>query len=190
MRQIAIYFEGNPLLTEGLKEFLNIELALARHRRVRIDLIVGGPKGPEKLCQTGQKVQPKATHFILLDYSDKPRKGAPPKNTFYWIQVMESWFLADPAAIRKALGPCVNIAKVPKWKTVESISKPDVFKRLSSLTKICGKEKHYDDAHPPNLASKILRQLDRKEVQEKSPECRRFLTTLDRTILKLGAETK
>jgi len=187
VKLISIYFEGDPLLTEGLREFLSIELELARRHKVRVELVASGAK-PERFSLAGQKLQPKETHFILKD-SEEPIKEAAPKNTFYWIQVMESWFLADPNAIQKALGSCVDPSRIPKWTRVESVPKTDVFNKISSLTKPCGAGKHYDHHHPPKLASRILRHLDRDTVQRKSPECMRFLTTLHQTILKL-AETK
>ena len=187
MNQISIYFEGDELLTEGLREFLSIEITLARAHKVRVKLIASGARA-ERYSLAGKKLQPKATHFVLKD-AEVPIKGAAPKNTFYWIQVMESWFLADPNAIQKALGSCVNTSKVPKWNSIESVPKADVLHKISSLTKPCGTGKHYDHAHPPRLASRILRHLDREAVQGKSPECKRFLTTLYQTILKLGADT-
>ena len=187
MKEVSIYFEGDQLLTEGLREFLSIEINLARTHKVRVKLIASGARAEGKSL-AGKKLQPKATHFILKD-SEKPIREATPKNTFYWIEVMESWFLADPNAIQKALGSCVNTSKVPQWTSVEKVAKADVFSKMSSLTKPCGTGKHYDHAHPPKLASRILRHLDRDTVQRKSPECKRFLTTLHETILKL-AETK
>ena len=116
VKQISIYFEGDELLTEGLREFLSIELTLARAHKVRVGLIASGAS-PERSSLTGQKLQPKATHFVLKD-SEGPIKGSAPQNTFYWIQAMESWFLADPDALQKSFGACVKPSKVPKWESV------------------------------------------------------------------------
>lgn len=188
MRMIRIYFEGDRRLREGLREFLKVEVDLAVGRKIKVDFVGAGKKQADQACSNGQKDYPKAYPFILKD-AEGPLPRHRPKHTYYWVEVMESWFLADRDAIAKALGSCVKVRSLPNPSNVEQIAKARVFKLLSASTRPCGQEKHYDDSHPPLLAGRIFQVLDREKVKAKSTECRRFLGALNEIILKLAPET-
>jgi hypothetical protein len=186
---VRIYFEGDARLRVGLREFLKPEVELAATHKIKLDLVGAGKKQAEKACRVGQRDYPAARHLILKD-AEGPIPAGRPKHTYYWVQAMESWFVADPAAIQKAFGPCVQLKVLPKWPNVETRPKADVLKYLSKVTKACGPSKCYDEKdHSPVLAGMILRQLDRRTVVKKSPECGHFLNTLRSTIHRLSAET-
>lgn len=188
MRLIRIYFEGDRRLREGLREFLRVEVELAAEYKIKIDLVGAGKKKAEKVYANGQRDCPGAYPFILKD-AEGPLPRRRPQHTYYWVEVMESWFVADRDAITKALGSCVKAKTLPNPSNVELIAHPRIFKLLSDSTRSCGQEKHYDGQHPPFLANRILKALDRQTVKEKSTECGRFLNALNDAIVKLAAET-
>ncbi len=189
MKQIVICFEGDARLKEGFRAFLNPEIDTCRKAKIRFELIACGKKHSRKVMENSKKDYPGASMFVLKD-KEGPLNHQPEKQTYYMVQVMESWFAADPAAIKKAIGDCAQIQKFPVVSNVEVIPVKDIFKRMNDSTRGCGPEKHYDDKHPPLLASKILKALSRDKVEKKSAECRRFFAALAVSIHKLSVETK
>ncbi|MBY0505619.1 MAG: hypothetical protein K2X03_17020 [Bryobacteraceae bacterium] len=130
---IRIYFEGDRRLTEGLTAFLKDDVDLAREHKIRIDLIGAGDKRAEKAYANGQKDWPDARHFVLKD-AEGPLPRHRPKHTYYWVEVMESWFIADREAITKALGACAKAKNIPDASNVEQISHARGFKLISAAT--------------------------------------------------------
>lgn len=186
---VRIYFEGDPRLRGGLRKFFEPEFELAASHMIKLELVGAGKKQAEKARRVGQRDYPRARHLILKD-AEGPLPSNRPRHTYYWVQAMESWFVADPAAVKEALGPCVKAQSVPQWPNVELRPRADVFKQLSRITKPCGPAKHYDEKdHSPLLAGLILNQLNRETVVQKSPECGHFLKSLQAAIRNLSAET-
>lgn len=92
------------------------------------------------------------------------------------VQVMESWFLADPDALESYYGQAFRKAALPKNPKVENVAKQDVESGLTQATRSTRKGKYSKGKH----SFEILAELDPGKVREKSPYAERFFSTLER----------
>jgi hypothetical protein len=85
------------------------------------------------------------------------------------VQVMESWFLADEAALRAFYGKRFQEGAVGWNPKVEEIPKDDAFGRLRRVGGEYHKTKH---------ASKLLATIDPAVVRQAAPNCDRMFRAL------------
>lgn len=91
------------------------------------------------------------------------------------VQCMESWFLADAAALSEFFGNGFNNAVLPANQNIEQLLKPDVYQALEQATKSCKTKVGYSKgAHSFKLLSKI----DPEKVMAASPWAKRFIDEL------------
>lgn len=101
----------------------------------------------------------------------KPQ-GAGNDQCHLMVQLMESWFLADPSAIQKVIGKHFVNTQVQHSGNIESISKAQVMSWMESSTgKRYSKGKH---------SFKILTKLDPIKVQKVSPWAKRWVEEMQR----------
>lgn len=55
------------------------------------------------------------------------------------VQVMETWFLADRAALQEYFGTKFKANKIKNWPRLENVKKCQVFKVLNTATALCKK---------------------------------------------------
>lgn len=109
---------------------------------------------------------------------NKPH-GATDGDLHFMVECMESWFLADPTALREFYGQGFTATPIPKNSHVEQISKADVYAALKKVTKGTktkgeyGKGKH---------AFKILALIDPAKVRAAAPYADRLLSHLDKVL--------
>ena len=178
MTEIRVYFEGHSTLRHG-------ELCALARNRVDLSFIAAkdGPSAYGKALRS----HPEALNVLLKD-SEGPlpkdetticrRLGIEPSNTrnvFWMVELMESWFLAHPEAVkryfddqafsRKALGSTANVENIPKT---------EVLRRLHDATVRTKKGSYHKTKHAPHL----LEQVDPSLVRERAENCRKFFTAI------------
>jgi hypothetical protein len=185
--ELRIYFEGDTQLRPGFRQFL-IELAeTARQKRCHFELIAtNGTPVPD--FADALKANPKAWNVLLLD-SDAPFTGSladlcrskkldpsHEASVFWMVHVMESWFLADVAALKDHYGKAFQESAVKGNPKVEEIPKIDVLSRLKKATN--------GEYHKTKHASKLLATIDPAVVRQAAPNCERMFRALLKELSK------
>lgn len=98
MSEIRIYFEGNKALREGFREFLRGLRDRARAARIGFELVACDAT-PAADFKDAVKKHPNAWNILLRDGEGAGLPKPPRANEFWMVEVMESWFLADPEAL-------------------------------------------------------------------------------------------
>lgn len=180
--EIRIYFEGDHKLRPGFRVFLKDIYETARRIRCRMELIATGAT-PGADFKRALKTRPTAWNILLLD-SEGPDTGdlfsrlrqaeqleeSLEESVFWMVQLMEAWFLADIAALRRFYGQGFHEAALPGNPKVEEIPKQEVFSGLKKATRTSTKGAYHKTGHAPGL----LAQIDPEQVKQAAPNCRRF----------------
>ena len=98
------------------------------------------------------------------------------RSVFWMVQIMESWFLADPIALSKYYGSGFNAKHLGSQKVSETIPKADVLAKLKRASRKTAKGEYHKTAHAPELLAKI----DPARIRGASVNCDRLF----RAILK------
>ncbi|HTU46240.1 MAG TPA: DUF4276 family protein [Bryobacteraceae bacterium] len=189
MKEIRVYFEGDGTLRGGFEKFFSETVELARTHRVDLRFIAArdGPAAYEKAFRSDSE----ALNILLKD-SEEPlprdvrvlcrRHGISPsraKNVFWMVQLMESWFLADPVAVERYFNDQKFSRRALKSTTdVEKIQKTEVNRRLRRATFRTKKGAYHKTKHAPHL----LERLDPKLVKERAENCRKFFIAIQAMI--------
>ena len=91
------------------------------------------------------------------------------------VQCMESWFLADNAALEAYFGQGFNDKALPKREDIEAISKADVLSGLRNASRQTATKGRYDKG---SHSFAILALLDPQLVRRASSHADRLLTVL------------
>ena len=75
-------------------------------------------------------------HVHERDIWNRPR-GARDDQVFLMVQVMETWVLADRAALGQYFGAPFRQNAIPQWPALEGVSKQDVLEALARATAAC-----------------------------------------------------
>lgn len=182
--EIRIYFEGDDALRPGFHRFFSEIVENARSRKCRFRLIAANGT-PAQDYLDGFKANPAACNVLLLD-SDEPitgnamelcaKKGLASHcgSVFWMVQVMESWFLADPASLRTYYGNEFQESALKGNPNVEQIAKSYVVARLKAATKSTRKKEYDKTGHAPDLLASIRPEI----VQASSAHCKLLFDTL------------
>lgn len=190
MTEIHVYFEGDRTLREGFREFLKelYEAASASSAKTRL---IPARATPVDRFKVALQQNPNALNILLLD-SEGPVGGERYKerlaeipqsahNCVFWmVQLMESWFLADPDALAGFYGKGFGRGLFKDWQDVEAVRKEDVEKILHDATGKTQKGKYHKTAHAPHILASINPNL----VKQKSRHCRELF---ERAPAMLGA---
>lgn len=179
--ELRIYFEGDVRLRSGFRRFLGEIYEEAGARGWRVDLVATDGT-PVDDYQSGLKANPKAWNVLLLD-SDAPSSRALAEmcsvkglessqvgSVFWMVQIMESWFLADIAALREYFGNRFREAAATGNPKVEEIPKVDVMSRLKSAAG--------GEYHKVKDGAKLLEFIDPGKVRKAAPNCDRLFSTI------------
>lgn len=133
-------------------------------------------EGPVRAAATDMKPW---QHLKSRDNWDRP-KSATDDQCHLMVQVMESWFLADVAALESYFGQHFRRAALPQNPRVEEVSKPDVESGLRQATCRTSKGVYAKGKH----SFEVLAALDPFKVRQNSPYANRFLSELKRRSQK------
>lgn len=195
VKEIRIYFEGDPALREGFHQFLCRFIERARENGIRVRLVAGRGRVLHDFA-IALATHP-GDHVLLLTDSDGP-VGVTPRQWLAsrpgWeyhgvtkpddaqihlmVQVMEAWFLADVEALQRFYGAGFLPGRLPHNPQVEEIPKEQVLNGLKGATEDTSKGEYHKTRHAPEL----LKRIDPAKVAKAAPHCRRFLDTLDRLL--------
>ena len=178
--EVRIYFEGNKTLRPGFEIFFSALKIAAREADSEIEFVAArnGPSDYRKALRT----HPRAWNILLKDSEEQmpknpvalcERHGIDPKavtDVFWMVELMESWFLADPDALAKYYGQNFSANAIGKTKDVERVPKSEVLSRLKRATR----NKYHKVTHAPHL----LGLLDPQRVQMHARHCRKLFDTV------------
>lgn len=99
--------------------------------------------------------------------------GASSQDAFLMICTMETWIVADRAALARVFGKGFRGAAIPQWRDLEAIPKKKVLESLKSATQKCGKK--YAKG---SISFEALEEADPGEVAKACPAAKRFLDRL------------
>jgi len=112
-------------------------------------------------------------HLKDRDGFTKP-SDASDEHAYLMAQVMETWLLADPDALRAYFGSKFKAEKIPAWKDLEAQPKLAVFKALENATAEC--DKQYAKG---KISFEILGRVNPQKVKDQCPNAKRLLDFLD-----------
>jgi len=200
VRQVRLYVEGGgdykagkSAIRHGVAEFLK------RGGLSRVQVVAcGNTDGAIQDFADALKTHPKARNLLLVD-SDGPvsvsakshvvagsgpgkgrdwrrakLKGVPEDRVHLMVQIMESWFLADPEALRCYYGQDFNGSALPRRSNVEEVPKEDVKSALANATRNTKKGEYHKIRHAPNL----LMRVDPAKVRTRAENCERLFKAL------------
>jgi Domain of unknown function (DUF4276) len=111
-------------------------------------------------------------HLKSRDGWDQP-PGVGTDDAFLMVQLMETWLLADRAALRKYFGPQLNEKPFAEWPELELVPKDTVLNALEKATAHC-KTKYAKG----RVSFEMLSTVDPAEVEQRCPHARQLLTRL------------
>ena len=100
--------------------------------------------------------------------------GATDGQCHLMVQMMESWFLADPDAVSAYYGQGFRAGSLPQNPRIEDVGKDDVLNRLEQATRDTNKGRYNKGKHSFDL----LERLAPAKVTNASPYAKRFIDAL------------
>lgn len=94
------------------------------------------------------------------------------------VQVMETWIVADSAALAAYYGRGFSENALPNRANLEAEPKAAVERALNRATERPRKGRYHKIRH----ASELLQRIDAERVQERCPHCRRVFDVVGRMI--------
>lgn len=130
---------------------------------------------PLLLVDSEDAVDPNHTvweHLKSRDGWDQP-EGAESNDAFLMVRVMETWLLADRAALRNYFGSKLKENTLVEWHKLESVPKDSVLNALEKATAGC-KTKYAKG----RVSFELLSTLNPAEVEKRCPHAQRLLSRL------------
>ncbi len=110
--------------------FHRFATAIANPDPERVPLLLVDSEGP---VQAGHSVW---KHLQRRDKWNQPG-GAGEDQAFLMVQLMETWFLADRAALKKHFGEQFKETALKRWPQLEAVRKKTVLDALKKATNNC-----------------------------------------------------
>lgn len=201
MSSIAIYMEGGgdgsntrDSLRRGMDEFLNPIKEAARNKSWRWKLVPCGSRSAAFKKFKNAALQDAAKVIILLVDAEDPVKTSVRehlKSRDRWeldftaddkvhlmIQTMETWIVADIAALTDYYGQNFQQSALPLTSELEAISKSEITRALKLATKATQKGEYHKIRH----ASGLLKRIDSSKVRQRCQGCERLFNTVLQVI--------
>ncbi len=158
-----------PRIVRGkgrLRTFDLFATAVRNPRNGELPLLLVDSEGP--VATTASVWQ----HLKARDGWDRP-DGSSDDQAFLMVQIMESWFLADRASLRRYFGTALRDEHLRSRPTLEDVPKADVLSALTRATAGC--KKPYAKGR---VSFELLGQLDPTSVENAFPHAKRLLDRL------------
>jgi hypothetical protein len=117
-------------------------------------------------------------HLKARDHWDRPG-GAEDDQAQMMATCMETWIMADHAALRNFFGGCLRESALIPVNNLENRSRQEILEALESATNDCGRNKGYDKGR---CSFKILVNLNTELLEENLPYFYRFKEMLGRRL--------
>ena len=196
MSDIRIYVEGGgdkdskARMRQAFSQFLREprERAYLQRRALRV-IPCGSRDDTFKAFRAGVRDHPEDRVFLLVDaeqaVAGTPREHLSARDPWdlsfagdeqchLMAQVMESWFLADSAALERFYGQHFGVKQIPARTNVEEVPKTEVEAALKNSTIRTQKGEYHKIRHGPL----ILESLDPEKVRARAPHCARLFKML------------
>ena len=201
MSGIAIYMEGGgtgkenrAALRQGMDTLLQSLKEAARNKALRWKLVCCGPRdeafrGFRNAVNNGDN----EVNVLLVDaegpVDQSPRDHlegrdhwdlsfAEEDRVHLMVQAMETWIVADSAALAAYYGQGFRVNQLPKAKNLETVPKADVTSALDGATRRTRKGSYHKVRH----AGDLLKRIDANQVKSRCTHCERLFETLDRVV--------
>jgi hypothetical protein len=112
-------------------------------------------------------------HLAARDSWGRPT-NAGDEDAFLMVCCMETWFLADRAALKRFFHGCWRDNAVPQWPDLEAVPKETIFEKLALATAGCGQKSYAKGKR----SFEILKAIDPAIVEAKCPGAKRLLDRL------------
>jgi hypothetical protein len=118
-------------------------------------------------------------HLKQRDGWEKPQ-GAENNQVALMVTSMETWLLADTAALRKFFGPNLKEKLLPPLANLESRNRKDVLTALEKATEDCGKNRAYRKG---TKSFQLLATVNPQALQQHLPHFQRFVEVLQHHLV-------
>lgn len=199
--KIRVYFEGNPGLKRGFGTLLTSLREKAARAGIGWELVAGGSRNEvlkdfstaltkhrgdtlvmlvdaEGPVQPVHRDRPWEHLASLHDAALKRPKGSKGEHAHLMVQIMESWFVADRAALQTYFGQGFQAGCLPQTSNLEDAPKDTV---LSGLSRAVAGTKNGRYAKSSD-ASELLARIDPTKVRAASKWCDRLFQTIEHAI--------
>lgn len=112
-------------------------------------------------------------HLKQRDGWDKP-EGAGDKDAFLMVAVMETWFLADRAALKRFFHDGWRDNFLPPWQKLEEVPKDKILDALVKATADCGRRRYAKGKR----SFELLKEIDSATVEHACPAAALLLARL------------
>ena len=202
MSDIAIYMEGGgegnatkAALRQGMDTFLQPIKEAARDKALPWKLVCCGPRNEAfQRFQNAVNSSADAVNVLLVDSEgpvkhqsvrrhlqarDKWNLSFTPEETVHlMVQTMETWIVADLAALSQYYGQGFGTSKLPKATNLETVPKPTVERSLGEATEDTQKGRYHKIRH----ASDLLKLIDVESVKARCDHCQRLFDDLGQIV--------
>ena len=152
---MRVYLEGGRRLRSPMRMFLRNSVSAIHHQTIELDVEPCGSRDDAiRRCARD------AGSLLLIDSEgeDLPRLigrvasliGSNGRS-FFMVQLMEAWFLADRQALAGYYGRRFNAGSLPANPNVEEIPKQDIEDGLRNSTRRTGKRIYHKGEHARDL---------------------------------------
>lgn len=203
MNEIRIYVEGGGdkertkrKLRQGFEQFFSVFRDRAREKKGKLRILPCGTRKKayksfrnaiEKnkndfnilLVDAEKRVNCKPwVHLKQLDKAWTKPKGSKDDQCHMMVTIMESWIIADKAALRDYYKQRFRENHIPTHHNVETINKNTVINSLKTATKNTQKGEYHKIDH----ASDLLKMIDVNTVRSKALHCKRLFRVLEQQL--------
>ena len=189
--------EGNATkaaLRQGMDTFLQPLKEAARDKALSWKLVCCGPRNEafqrfQNAVNSGDDV----VNVLLVDAEGPVKNPArrhlrdrdgwnlrftPEETVHLMVQTMETWIVADAAALSQYYGQGFGTSKLPKATNLETVPKPTVERSLDEATEPTQKGRYHKIRH----ASDLLKRIDVESVKERCAHCQRLFDEVGRIV--------
>ena len=189
--------EGNATkaaLRQGMDTFLQPLKEVARDKTLPWKLVCCGPRNEAfQRFRDAVNNSANAVNVLLVDSEGPVNQSARrhlrdrdgwnmnftrEETVYLMVQTMETWIVADQAAVKSYYGQGFRENRLPKATNLETVPKPTVERSLDEATEPTQKGRYHKIRH----ASDLLKLIDVESVKARCAHCQRLFDEVGRII--------